>query len=214
MKWMYCVLNLFHGAPHIQIPTGRCLSTLVKIELLVHAMLYRKCSVYGLAAGIKHPQLLEMFVQHTSAAGFKSILSDFPRPVPGHIPTVWAAALRVSLTHEMAKSSSQMSHLGTTKPFTIISKCKSGDLKGETSLKPFSKNQDYSLEDPSPSSKLHLTQYIDLGWIDESLSALISFIYISVSVKQLSHFGTQLCTLFMCLSVSFHSKILGLQENK
>lgn len=75
-----------------------------------------------------------------------------------------------------------------------------GGLKGEASLKPFSENQEYSLEDPLPHSKLHLTQYIDLGWIDESLSALISFIYISVGIKQLSHFGIQLCTLFMCVS--------------
>lgn len=124
MKCMHCVLNLFHSTPQTQIPTGRCLTTLVKIELLVWAMLYGKCRVYGSAAGTNHPQLLQMFIQHRTAAGFKSILSDFPRPVPGHIPTVWAAALHVSLTHEMAKSSSQMSHLGTTKPFTIISKCK------------------------------------------------------------------------------------------
>lgn len=155
-----------------------------------------------------------MSIRHRTALGFKSILSDFPRPMPGHISTVWAAALHVSLTHEMAKSSSQMSHLGTTKPFIIISRCKYGDLKGKMSLEPFSKNQEYSLEDPSPPSKWHLTQYIDLGWIDESLRALTSFIYISLGFKQLSHFGIQLCTLFMCLSVSFHSKVLGLQENK
>lgn len=85
MECMHCVLNLLHSTPHTQIPTGGCLTTLVKI---VHAMLYRKWSVNSLAAGTNHPQLFEMFIQHRTATGFKSILSDFPRPVPGHIPTV------------------------------------------------------------------------------------------------------------------------------
>lgn len=168
MKCMHCVLNSFQSTPYTQIPTGRCLTTLVKIELLVPAMLYRKLSANGVAAGTNHPQLLEISIQQRTATGFKSILSDFPRPVPGHIPTVWAAALHVSLAHEMAKSSSQMSHLGTTKPFTIISKCKYGDLKGETSLKPFSKNQDYSLADPSPQQIAPCSIY--WPWMDRWIS--------------------------------------------
>lgn len=64
MKCMHFALNLSHSTPHTQIPTGRCLTTLLKIELPVHAMLYRKWSVNGLAAGTNHPQLLEMSI-HT-----------------------------------------------------------------------------------------------------------------------------------------------------
>lgn len=156
-----------------------------------------------------HRQHLEMSIQHRTGLGFKSILSNFSRPVPGHIPTVWEAARHVVLACEMAKSSSQMSHLATTKLFIIISKCKYGGLERRGQPEAFFWKSRILIGRPFPHSKLHLTQYIDLVWIDESLSTLISFIYISVGIKQLTHFGIQLCTLFIGLSVPFHSKVLG-----
>lgn len=166
-----------------------------------HAL--QKGGCWGLASGTNSPAASWNVCtarNDRTALGFKGILSDFPRPVFGHIPTVWAAALPVILTREMAERSNQMSHLGTKKTFIIISRCKYGGLERRGEPEAFFWKSRIFIGKPLPHSKLHLTQYIDLGWIDESLSTRISFIYISVGIRQLSHFGIQLCTLCMCAS--------------
>lgn len=166
-----------------------------------HALQKEGC--WDLASGTNSPTAswnVRTAQNDRRALGFKSILSDFPRPVSSHIPAVWTAVLPVILTREIAEWSSQMSHLGTTKPFIITSKCKYGGLERRGEPEAFFWKSRIFNGKPLPHSKLHLTQYIDLGWIDESLSALVSFIYISVGIKQLSHFWIQLCTLFMCIS--------------
>lgn len=151
---MYALLYLFHSTPYTDSSwevSKHLYSDTTASTLLCSAekgIGVCVCQCQQLAP--PHPQHLVMSIEHRTDLGFKSILPNFPRPVSGHIPNVWAAALHAILTCEMAKSSSQMSHLGTTKLFIIISKCKYGGMKGEASLKPFSENQEYSLRDPSP----------------------------------------------------------------
>ena len=152
---MYALCYVFHSTPYTD-SSSRFLTTFIVTQLLAHSYALQKrelvcvCVWQCQQLGLAHPQQLVMSIEHGTDVGFKSILPDFPRPLSGHIPTVWAAALRAILTCVMAKSSSQMSRLGTTKLFIIISKCKYRGLKGDASLKPFSENQEYSWRDPSP----------------------------------------------------------------